>query len=166
MRIQVFLLAYAAAFVPLHGANAANESILMTNNAALNDAAVEIDGDFNRLVIAQDHAGGSAGNSISVNIKGDFNGGPTRAGFTGAALLPGLAPGSLTQHGYGNSMSFDVSGSNNLFAAAQTGSYNTIMASISGSANQASIAQTGNSNFVAFSQNGIGNTVSVTQTSW
>jgi hypothetical protein len=150
----------------LQAARAANDSLLTSNDAFFNSATLKIDGDFNGLQIVQEYVGGGAGNTLSVSIDGDFNGGPLNAKFSGAALLSGLAPGSLTQRGYGNSMSFEVSGSHNLFAAAQVGNSNTILASITGTANQASVSQTGNSNFVAFSQNGIGNTVSVTQTSW
>jgi hypothetical protein len=166
MRISTILLACASIVAPLQAAHAANDWILRSNDDLLNSVAVEIEGDFNRLQIVQDHMGGGGANTLTVNIDGDFNGGPLGAKFTGAALLPGLTPGSLTQRGYGNTMSFDVSGSHNLFAAAQMGNSNTIMASITGTANQASVMQSGNNNFVAFSQNGIGNTVSVMQTSW
>lgn len=166
MRIPTILFACAAAVAPLQAAHAANDWILTSDDNLLNSATAKIEGDFNRLQIEQDHFGGVEGNMISVTIDGDFNGGPLDTKFTGAALLPGLAPGSLVQRGYGNSMSFDVSSSHNLFAAAQVGNNNTIMASITGTSNQASVMQTGNSNFVAFSQNGIGNTVSVMQTSW
>jgi hypothetical protein len=166
MRISTILLACAAALAPLQAAHAANDLALASNDNLLNSADIAILGNFNRLQIAQDHFGGGSGNTLSVSIDGDFNGGPADETFSGAALLPELAPGSLIQRGYGNSMSFDVSGSHNLFAAAQVGNNNTIMASIIGASNQASVMQSGNSNFVAFSQNGIGNTVSVMQTSW
>jgi hypothetical protein len=166
MRIPAILFVCAAAVAPLQAAHAANEWVLMSNDNSLNSATVEVQGDSNTLHIVQDHLGAGGANTLSVTIDGDFNGGPLNAEFSGAALLPGLAPGSLIQRGYGNSMSFEVSGSHNLFAAAQIGNNNAILASITGTANQASVMQNGNNNFVAFSQNGIGNTVSVTQTSW
>lgn len=166
MRIPAFLLACTSALVPLQSAYAANDWILVTNDQLLNSAVVEMEGDANRLEVTQEHSGGDGTNRISISVEGSFNGGPLNAEFTGAALLPGLAPGTLTQRGYNNSMSFGISGSHNLLAAAQIGNGNAITGSVTGSYNQASILQSGNNNFVAFSQNGIGNTVSVTQTSW
>lgn len=163
----IAIAAVAAAFTgSAQVAWAANDLILVNLDEFANAAIVNIEGNSNRLQIVQDHFGGAAGNTISVSIEGDLNGGPLDAEFTGAARRAGLEPGMLVQEGFGNAMSFRVNGSNNLFAAAQIGNSNTIDAFIQGSYNQASVMQVGNGNFAAFSQNGIGNIVSISQTSW
>jgi hypothetical protein len=160
------LLAAAALFAwPAQGALAANDINILTMDDVSNVLRLHIEGDNNALQIDQENPGGPA-NSITLNIEGDLNGGPLGARFTGAALTPGLQPGTLVQKGYGNSISFDVTGSSNLFAVAQLGNRNMVTASISGSANQASIMQVGNGNVAGFSQAGIGNTVSIMQRSW
>lgn len=165
MKAYLLPLAIAAIALPAP-AHAMNELILISSDPLQNVATLELTGSSNRLQIVQEHFGGGSGNSIALTIDGDFNGGPLGAEFTGAARLAGLQPGSLTQRGYGNSMTFDVIGSHNLFAAAQIGNNNVINAAITGSYNQASVMQVGNNNFVGFSQTGFGNTVSVMQTSW
>lgn len=160
------LSAMALALLAMQDAYAANELILTTNNATTNSAVLDIAGHGNRLEIQQNFTSGPLGNSIQIQIHGNLNGGPSGSSFSGAALHSGLTPGLLIQSGFGNAMSFEVAGSNNLFAAAQYGESNMITASIVGSGNQASIVQNGNGNFVGFSQTGFGNTVSITQTSW
>lgn len=164
--MKCILSGMALALLAMQDAHAANELILISNNATTNSAVLDIVGNGNRLEIQQNFTSGPLGNSIQVQIQGSLNGGPSGSAFTGAALRPGLAPGSLVQNGFGNAMTFEVSGSNNLFAAAQYGSFNVITASITGAGNQASVVQRGNNNFAGFSQTGFGNTVSITQTSW
>jgi len=149
-----------------HAALAANNIDLLTVDETANTAHYQVDGDNNRLQIMQDSSGFSSGNTLTLAIKGDLNGGPLRARFSGAALLPGLQPGSIVQRGEGNSIAMEVLGSNNLFAVAQNGSGNMLTASIVGSANQASVSQVGNANVASFSQNGTGNIVSIMQRSW
>ena len=164
MKTLILATAVAALIAPLP-AHAINDFVLITNDPLQNVALLEVEGIGNVLRIDQQHGGGAA-NTVTLNIRGDFNGGAPGASFTGAALLPGLQPGSLVQRGNGNSMSFDVIGSHNLFAASQIGDSNIITGSISGSYNQASVMQAGNNNFVGFSQTGFNNTISVSQTSW
>lgn len=147
-------------------AQAANDIDLVTTDDTVNIALLDIEGDANTLRIVQDSAGFSSGNTLTLSIKGDFNGGPLGSKFSGAALMPGLEPGTISQEGSQNSISMDVLGSSNLFSVAQNGIGNIVTASITGNANQASIYQAGNNNVVGFSQSGIGNIVSVTQTSW
>jgi hypothetical protein len=149
-----------------NAALAANNIDLITTSDTANVALLDIEGNGNTLSIVQDSAGFVSGNTLTLSIKGDFNGGPLGSEFSGDALMPGLEPGTISQHGSGNSISMDVLGSNNLFAIAQSGIGNIVTASITGVANQASIYQAGNNNVVGFSQSGIGNIVSVTQTSW
>lgn len=166
MKRTIILLALGCLAGGLQPAHATNDLVLLSNDEFLNIVTSEIEGTGNRLVIDQHSTGQTPGNTITLDIDGDFNGGPLGSHFTGAALAPGLAPGSLTQIGFGNTMSFEVRGSYNLFAALQDGNDNVITGSIVGSNNQASVSQVGNNNFVGFSQTGIGNTVSITQTSW
>lgn len=156
----------AAAVLSATAAMASNELVLLSQDDALNSARVAMTGNDNRLVIMQEHTGGIGGNTITATINGDLNGGPLGAAFTGAARLSGLQPGRLSQVGFGNMMTVEVTGSSNLFAFAQTGSGNVLQASISGYGNQAAVIQTGMGNHAAFSQTGIGNIVSITQTSW
>lgn len=159
-------VACAAAMLSATAAMASNELVLLTQDETLNHARVAITGNDNRLVIAQEHTGGIGSNTITATINGDLNGGPLGAEFTGAARLAGLQPGRLSQSGFGNTMTIEVTGTANLFAFAQTGSGNVLQASISGYGNQAAVVQAGIGNHAAFSQNGIGNIVSITQTSW
>lgn len=164
--MKCILSGMALALLAMQDAHAANELILITNNTVTNSAVLDVIGYGNRLEIQQNVTSSPLGNSIQVQIHGNLNGGPSGSSFTGAALRSGLTPGSLVQNGFGNSMSFNVSGSNNLFAAAQYGNSNMITASIAGSGNQSSVVQNGNGNFAGFSQTGFDNTVSITQTSW
>ena len=160
------IAALAAVAFSAQAAQAANDIHLLAVDTIANTALLQIDGNQNRLQIMQDSSGFSSGNTLTLTIKGDLNGGPLASRFTGAALLPGLEPGSITQTGQGNSIAMDVLGSNNLFAVAQNGTGNIVTASITGLANQASVSQVGNNNVAGFSQSGIGNIVSITQRSW
>lgn len=158
--------ACAAMLMSAGGASAvSNELVLLSGKQFLNSAEIVMEGDGNRLEISQEHASGGL-NTIIATIRGDLNGGPLGATFTGAARLTGLQPGTLTQSGFGNAMTVEVEGSGNLFAFAQIGNGNTLRASITGHSNQAAVLQTGMNNFASFSQHGIGNIVSITQHSW
>lgn len=159
--------ALAAGLMSASGAAAAsNELVLMTEDEFLNKAEITVEGNDNRLLISQEHTGAGGLNTITATIKGDLNGGPLGAAFTGAARLTGLQPGTLTQRGFSNTMTVEVDGTANLFAFAQIGSGNMLRASITGHANQSAVLQTGMNNLASFSQNGIGNIVSITQHSW
>lgn len=163
---QAIAAALAAVLISASGAAASNELVLLTADEFLNKAEIAVEGNDNRLVISQEHTGAGGLNTITATIKGDLNGGPLGAVFTGAARLTGLQPGTLTQHGFNNTMTVEVDGTANLFAFAQIGSGNMLQASITGHANQAAVLQTGMNNLASFSQNGIGNIVSITQHSW
>ena len=158
--------AFATVLISVGGAAASNELVLVTGDQILNRAAIAIEGNDNRLTITQEHTGGGGLNAIAATIRGDLNGGPLGATFTGAARLAGLEPGTLTQRGFNNTMAIEVEGNANLFAFAQVGSGNMLQASITGHANQAAVFQEGMNNFASFSQHGIGNIVSITQHSW
>ncbi|WP_442582187.1 hypothetical protein ACSBOB_09620 [Mesorhizobium sp. ASY16-5R] len=147
-------------------AQASNELVILNEDEVSNSLMLDVNGSFNAVSVPQVHNGLGAPNMIVLDIKGDFNGGPLGASFTGAALSVGLTPGSITQSGFDNRITASVIGSHNLFAFAQEGSGNRIGASISGTANQAAVTQNGINNVVGFSQTGIDNIVSISQTSW
>lgn len=160
--------AAALAMLVTTGAAAAattNQISISRSSLESNALTLALEGSGNVLAIDQVASLDAASpNSMSVSITGDLNGGG--AAFTGAALLSGLQPGSLTQDGQGNTMALSVIGSHNLFAMSQTGASNAIDAHISGAGNQAAVIQAGMNNHLAFSQSGIGNIISVSQTSW
>ncbi|MFI0848847.1 hypothetical protein [Mesorhizobium sp. IMUNJ 23232] len=147
-------------------AQARNELVILTENELSNSHMLDVNGGFNAVSVLQVHNGFGAPNMIDLDIKGDFNGGPLGASFTGAALSVGLTPGSITQSGFDNRITASVTGSHNLFAFEQDGSGNRIAASISGTANQTAVTQAGINSVVGFSQTGIGNIISISQTSW
>jgi hypothetical protein len=165
MRLSVTYAFLAAALVATP-AVASNSMILLNPDDLFSTAIIDISGNDNRLVIDQSYAGAGQGNTVDIRITGDRNGGPVGAAFTGPAARNGLTPGSLFQHGAGNSVRMQVTGADNLFAVAQVGSNNRVEASIVGFGNQASVAQTGTGNFAYFRQNGMGNIISVRQTAW
>lgn len=108
----------------------------------------------------------TSGNRISVTISGDGNGGwgQTWDRPLFGAGLP--APGLLQQIGWNNSISLDVSGTENLFSIVQAGSGNLASGQISGIGNAAAITQQGQGNTAHFSQAGSGNALSISQSSW
>lgn len=161
--ISIALLATVVSAVPVL---ASNDMILLNPDDLSSRAVLNIEGNYNRLVIEQIAPVQGAGNSVSVKIVGDRNGGPDNSVFTGIAARNGLSPGHIVQNGLGNSVEMDVRGSDNLFAVAQLGNNNVVRGYVVGIGNQSSISQTGNGNFASFSQNGIGNMISVRQTSW
>lgn len=130
-----------------------------------NVASVAISGDDNALFVSQnfDHAGGA--NSLSIDIAGTLNGGPTEAAFRGLPAAVALVPGQLLQSGHNNMMSITLTGSQNLFAVSQMGSYNGVTSTVTGNYNQAIVSQTGSGNNLSFVQNGNGNRLTVVQRS-
>lgn len=169
MRSLLALLVLSGAILPhaVHANPTGNVLTLQTLDRATNLATVEFGGSHNTLSIAQaSPAVASSQNTIAVSVSGDRNGGGAAGALVPAPLLSGLPWGSLSQSGEGNSMSFSVTGSNNLLAAVQSGSSNSVSGSVAGSRNQAAVSQTGMSNVAAFSQVGQGNIVSITQRSW
>ena len=163
-RTTVLAIVCGAAFAA--PASAKNDLELLGDGNLNNITMIDFTGNGNRLEILQEFTGGTGSNTIRASIDGDFNGGPVGSSFSGAALLPGLEPGSLTQSGFDNAIAMNVEGSYNLFAFAQNGNGNRISATITGSNNQAAVLQEGTNNYAAFSQIGVGNLVSIVQRSW
>lgn len=167
MTRSLLCCAFLAAGISSAAAAQENELVILMPANPLNVVGVSMDGSGNRLEIFQEHFGGGAANAIVGSITGENNGGPEGSTFSAGHLLrTGLTPGTLSQSGFGNTIRFAVTGSENLFAFSQQGTGNTITASIQGVGNQAAVSQTGNNNFASFSQNGIGNSVSIMQKSW
>lgn len=164
MKYPIVLAILAGAFAAAP-AFASNDMILRNPDDLSNLAIIDIAGNHNRLVIDQTLAGSGPANALDVGISGNRNGGPEGTSFRGVAARNGLAPGSLTQQGFGNSVRLEVVGDDNLFAIAQLGSRNTVEARVTGYNNQASVYQSGTGNFAYFSQTGMGNIVNVRQIS-
>lgn len=143
-----------------------NEVFLIRSGDLVNVSLLAVEGSFNTLRIEQLHTGLGAANSVSLEVKGNRNGGPVGAEFSPVAAKSGLKPGSVVQSGFGNEVSMTVRGEDNLFAIGQVGNNNVVFGQVSGSHNQSAIMQTGNNNFASFTQNGIGNIVSVRQSGW
>jgi hypothetical protein len=149
-----------------HASTDTNSLTLFSNPTLANSASLDVTGDHNALQISQDFDGSGLGNTLSLTIKGDLNGGPLATAFAAPLASVGLAPGQVSQSGHGNTMSIGIYGSNNLFAALQNGTGNTLTATVTGSYNQAAVAQYGSGNSLSFTQNGTGNVLSVVQRSW
>jgi hypothetical protein len=143
----------------------------LTQTGSFNSAAATQFGDSNTLTVTQN----GYNNSSTTNFDGDGNGRGTLTGAAGAldAASSDLTEGVVLQDTggglAGNTLTYNVHGSNNLFAFAQLGGGNTITGTV-GSAghdsngNQAAVLQTGSSNSVGFTQTGIGgNVVAVSQ---
>lgn len=143
-----------------------NDISLLRSGDLVNASLLAVEGSFNKLSIEQIHTGTGAKNSVSLDIKGDRNGGPVGAKFSPVVAKTGLQPGSVLQSGFGNGVSITVRGEDNLFAVGQVGNNNVVSGSITGSHNQAAVMQTGNNNFASFTQNGVGNMISVRQIGW
>lgn len=148
------------------GASAANELTILSSDLIANSAKVEMSGNSNSLFVLQDHFGGLEPNSLEISIVGDRNGGPAGSLFDNRMLASELTPGTLRQSGFGNAMTIEVNGSENLFAAAQIGSGNVLTGFMQGEGNQTAILQVGTGNVVGFSQSGYANVLSVVQNSW
>lgn len=142
-------------------------TLLAETNQEGNSLDLIITGDSNSLVLEQSNATGfGAGNLMEITIIGDNNGGAVGGQFTGVALNSGLEPGHLQQTGWDNAMHVDIQGSNNLFAALQSGNGNSLTATIEGYDNQAAILQVGQNNHASISQTGMGNAISISQRSF
>lgn len=154
----------AAAVLMSSAALASNNPLyIVSNNDALNFAAIDFVGNDNSLSIEQDFNGQSGSNTVRGRITGDQNG-LIGSSFGGSlSLATGLVPGKITQSGHDNMISLQVTGNQNLFAMSQTGSFNTLTASMIGNNNQAAILQMGTGNYASFSQNGNGNMLSIVQ---
>ena len=166
MKFKSISIALVASLVSAVPVLASNDMILLNPDDLSSLADLSIDGNYNRLVIEQVAPEAGAGNTLTVSILGDRNGGPEGASFSGVAARNGLEPGHIVQRGLGNSIDLDVHGNDNVFAVAQLGNNNTVRGYVMGTGNQSSISQMGNGNFASFSQNGIGNMISVRQVSW
>lgn len=166
MKVMSIGMALLASVALVAAAKASNDFLLLNPDDLVSQVVLDIDGDSNRLTIEQITPGEGLGNSLTVKITGDRNGGPIGSLFDAALASNGLAPGAISQNGFGNSVNLEVNGNDNLFAISQIGNNNAVVAQISGLDNQSSIVQSGNGNFTSFSQNGIGNMISVRQISW
>ncbi|WP_226781144.1 hypothetical protein [Oceaniglobus trochenteri] len=145
-------------------------------------AEARIEGDRNTLRVVQDYLSGNGGtnearssilgddnfgnleqlgdNLFALSITGDRNNG--RASFLTDMGLS-MTPGFFVQWGLRNEMDFQVTGSDNLFAARQDGDDNRLNAIITGSGNQAASSQTGDLNIATLIQTGNDNIASLTQ---
>ncbi len=164
--MKALLIAIAVAGFTGGAAQASNELVILTQSELLNSTSLNVEGDFNRLEIVQEHSGGGGANVIDLTVRGDLNGGPLGSAFTGPALSTGLAPGTIVQRGFANAITATISGTGNLFAFAQIGSGNSLTASVTGNDNQAAVLQSGSNNHAGFTQSGIGNAISIVQKSW
>lgn len=128
-------------------------------------------GDNNYITVSQN----GAGNTLTAGFYGDGNGVGTMTGVAGdlvdADLGDDLFQGNVFQDnggiGAGNSISYTVNGSNNLFAFAQMGAANSISGNVGTSGasngNQVAVLQAGSGNGTSFTQNGGNNNLAVSQ---
>ena len=147
----------AVAHVALGTAALANPSF--DNTLALNDG-----GSGNVLEIMQPAT--MSGNSVSITIEGENNGGLGGEWRTPELFSGFLEPGNIEQTGNGNVARLEVFGTSNLFSALQTGSQNSVSGFISGSNNATAVMQVGVGNVAQFRQVGTGNTLAISQSSW
>jgi hypothetical protein len=160
----------AATVVLIAGQAQASGGLYLTSDYYHSDkassASITFDGNGNGLSVLQDLQNGFERNRLDVNIIGDLDGGPLQAAFDVPLTIVGLAPGRLSQTGYGNAITVTVNGSRNLFAATQVGAHNVLTAMVTGNSNQAAVSQTGSGNALSFTQNGNGNRLTVIQRSY
>lgn len=126
-------------------------------------------GSYNQLAVIQngDHNSSTTLFDGDGNGSGSFTGGPA-AGLTNANLVQGQVFQDSGSALTGNSLTYTVYGSNNLFAFAQLGSDNTVSGKVGTGAvdsngNQVAVLQTGDGNNSTFTQNGGGNNLAVSQ---
>lgn len=136
-----------------------------TNNSL--DLA-SIAGDDNNIGL--DQSGDSNNASVTIAGTGGSNGGAHDFTPGKVAASAGLTAGLIKQSGTLNSATFDVTGSDNVFASLQdntaftTGTLkNTIKGTINGSSNEAAVVQVGNNNTTNFTQSGGSNYASIKQ---
>ncbi|ALN74647.1 hypothetical protein [Aureimonas sp. AU20] len=148
-------------------AGSSNVLTLSPNQDASNRIELLLTGNDNQLSLSQTSSASSpSGNSMTINVQGDRNGGKRSSSKLTPTLIADLPWGSLSQTGHSNAMDISVSGSDNLFAAVQQGSSNVMRGSIVGNGNGAAVSQSGQNNLASFSQIGKGNMISITQRSW
>jgi hypothetical protein len=155
-------------FSVLQGLNTSStgNQATVTQTGNSNAAYVTQYGDDNHVTVTQL---GDA-NVATANFTGDRNGNGTLIGIAAALLTSNanLVEGTIYQDATGasgNTVTYNVSGNDNLFAMAQIGSGNAITGTVSSSnGNQVAVLQTGNNNQTTFSQSGGGNNaISVSQ---
>jgi hypothetical protein len=154
-------------FSVLQGINSSstgnNATVTQTGN--YNSAAATQFGDDNRLTVLQN----GDSNDAVANFTGSRNGNGLMTGIAFALLSENtnLAVGTIYQNSTGasgNHVTYNVNGSDNLFAMAQIGGNNTIVGTVQSNGNQAAVLQTGNNNLTNFIQTGgNNNAISVNQ---
>lgn len=129
------------------------------------DATIRQDGNGNYLTATQI----GVSNTLTASFTGDGNGVGTMTGVAkalvdsdmGDDLFQGNIFQDSTGEASGNTITYNVNGSNNLFAFAQIGAANTITGDVGTSGasngNQVAVLQTGSGNGTSFTQNGGGN---------
>ncbi len=156
-----------------------NENLAeLTQIGSTNDGSITQEGNNNNVYATQIGNGnfmdaqqiGNA-NLITATFIGDGNGDNSGLSMTGMAGTLEASSGLLTQGtmfqnsssapSSGNTISYIVEGSNNLFAFAQIGAANTITGTVgttgASNGNQVAVLQDGSSNSTTFTQNGGGN---------
>ena len=142
----------------------------VTQDGDSNYAYVTQFGDGNEIIVDQD----GNGNSATANFNGSGNGVGSLSGDAGtlASAHSELTQGTIFQDSSsaisGNTVTYTVTGNNNLFAFAQIGAANTITGTVgslgASNGNQVAVLQAGSSNVSSFSQNGGGsNNIAITQ---
>ena len=136
--------------------------------AANYENTIEITGAFeqNTLVIEQSSGGGHI---ARVDLQANLT--ETRLyeawhDVDRLGSVEGLTPGRISQSGFLQALTLEISGQSNLFAAVQSGEGNTITGSIKGQLNQAAIIQTGYRNTASFMQVGQQNSIVIRQGMW
>ncbi len=132
-------------------------------------AVVTQTGTSNRIALVRQSG---ARNTMTVSLNGDGNG---TSGFAATGDISGawggLAQGTIVQDNDhfgaylfdGNTLSLDISGTDNSYAIAQFGSANTVLAGVTGSANQIGILQGGGGNDANLTLTGARNLVFLEQ---
>jgi hypothetical protein len=131
------------------------DTLASTNNSA--DVLQNGDGNATRVEQLGSY------NTVYADFLGDSNGVGTMTGVAGALAdndpNDNLFQGNVFQDssaasGLGNLVSYDVTGSDNLYAFAQIGGSNSVTGSVTGNSNQVAVLQTGTGNVTGFTQTG------------
>ncbi|WDR01348.1 hypothetical protein PSQ19_10970 [Devosia algicola] len=157
-------------FNVLQGINTSStgNQVTLTQMGSYNSGSVTQFGNDNWLTATQI----GDGNTATANFSGDRNGNGAFSLFNGLhqPVLPVnayLVQGTIYQDstgGAGNSVTYNVTGSDNLFAMAQLGGSNSITGKVNSDSNEVAVLQTGNSNVTNFvQQGGSANAISVSQ---
>ena len=143
----------------------------LDQNGQGQSGVIEQFGDGNYITARQD----GAGNTLTARFFGDGNGVGTMTGPAGALTSSDIGDelfvGNVFQDnggvGAGNSITYEVTGSNNLFAFAQIGAANSISGAVGttgvSNGNQVAVLQVGSGNGTSFTQNGGNNNLAVSQ---